>query len=250
MTDVNTFKRTNMPKKEIIKIEDLTVRYKNFTAVDKVSLSICENEVFGIIGPNGAGKTSMIEAVEGLRPIESGNVEILGFEPKRDRIKLYDKIGVQLQQSSYPDQAKVEDVCKLFSSFYENSESYESLLNNLGIENCKKDYIRNLSGGQKQKLSILLSLLNRPKVVFWDELTTGLDPLARHELYEKIQALKTEGLTIVLITHFMEEVEKLCDRVALMKSGKILFVGTPDEIVAKYNAKNLDDVFIQISSEN
>ncbi len=238
-----------MHNKEIINVKNLTVKYSNFIAVDNVSLSIYENEVFGIIGLNGAGKTSLVEAIEGLRDISNGEIEILGLNPKKDRTKLYNELGVQLQQSSYPDQAKVEDVCELFSSFYHHKTSYDELLVDLDLMDRKKEYIRNLSGGEKQKLSILLSLLCEPKIVFWDELTSGLDPLARHELYEKILSYRSRGLTIVLVTHFMEEIEKLCDRVAVMHTGKILTIGSPDEIVEKFNAKNLDDVFMQISKD-
>ncbi len=236
-----------MPKEAIVNVKNLTIKYSDFVAVDNVSLTIYENEVIGIIGPNGAGKTSLVEAIEGLRAFNNGEVEILGLDPIKDRIKLYNELGVQLQESSYPDRAKVEDVCELFSSFYNVGSSHKALLEDFGLTHCTSEYIRNLSGGEKQKLSILLSLLCSPKIVFWDELTTGLDPLARHELYEKILDYKSRGLTIVLVTHYMEEIEKLCDRVAVMRSGKILAVGTPNEIVEKFNANDLDDVFMQIS---
>ena len=167
------------------------------------------------------------------------------MNPKADRIKLYNQIGVQLQQTSYPDQAKVEDICKLFSSFYDNPFPYDRLLSDMRLDRQRKTYINKLSGGEKQKLSILLSLLGSPKIVFWDELTTGLDPLVRHEVWDMIRKYKRDGLTIVLITHFMDKIENLCDRVTLMKAGKMIYIGTPKEVIENFQAKNLDEVFLK-----
>ena len=239
-----------MSGKEILRENNVTVKYKEKVAVNDVSLSVYENEVFGIIGPNGAGKTSLVEAIEGLRKPASGEISVLGMNPLTDRLRLFNQVGVQLQQTTYPDHAKVRDICKLFSSFYEEPVPYSQLLDDMGIRELEKKYINTLSGGERQKLSIVLSLICKPKVVFWDELTTGLDPLARHELYEKIRHYKKQGLTIVLITHYMEEIEKLCDRVALMHSGKILSINSPKAIINEYNAENLDDVFLKIVNLN
>lgn len=236
-----------MPNKNIIQVNHLSVKYRDIIAVDDVSFEVWENEIFGMIGPNGAGKTSLVEAIEGLRDTSLGEISILEMNPKADRIKLYNQIGVQLQQTSYPDQAKVEDICKLFSSFYDNPVPYDRLLSNMRLDRQRKTYINKLSGGEKQKLSILLSLLGSPKIVFWDELTTGLDPLARHEVWDMIRKYKRDGLTIVLITHFMDEIENLCDRVALMKAGKMIYIGTPKEVIENFQAKNLDEVFLKIS---
>lgn len=236
-----------MPNKNIIQVNHLSVKYRDIVAVDDVSFEVRENEIFGMIGPNGAGKTSLVEAIEGLRDTSSGEISILGMNPKADRIQLYNEIGVQLQQTSYPDQAKVEDICKLFSSFYDNPAPYDRLLSDMRLDRRRKTYINKLSGGEKQKLSILLSLLGSPKIVFWDELTTGLDPLARHEVWDMIREYKRDGLTIVLITHFMDEIENLCDRVALMKAGKMIYIGTPKEVIENFQAKNLDEVFLKIS---
>lgn len=236
-----------MPNKNIIQVNHLSVKYRDIVAVDDVSFEVRENEIFGMIGPNGAGKTSLVEAIEGLRDTSSGEISILGMNPKADRIQLYNEIGVQLQQTSYPDQAKVEDICKLFSSFYDNPAPYDRLLSDMRLDRRRKTYINKLSGGEKQKLSILLSLLGSPKIVFWDELTTGLDPLARHEVWDMIREYKKDGLTILLITHFMDEIESLCDRVALMKAGKMIYIGTPKEVIENFQAKNLDEVFLKIS---
>lgn len=236
-----------MSDKSIIQVNHLSVKYRDIVAVDDVSFEVRENEIFGMIGPNGAGKTSLVEAIEGLRDTSSGEISILEMNPKADRIKLYNQIGVQLQQTSYPDQAKVEDICKLFSSFYDNPVPYDRLLSDMKLDRQRKTYINKLSGGEKQKLSILLSLLGSPKIVFWDELTTGLDPLARHEVWDMIRKYKRDGLTIILITHFMDEIENLCDRVALMKAAKMIDIGTPKEVIENFQAKNLDEVFLKIS---
>ena len=236
-----------MSDKSIIQVNHLSVKYRDIVAVDDVSFEVRENEIFGMIGPNGAGKTSLVEAIEGLRDTSSGEISILGMNPKADRKKLYNQIGVQLQQTSYPDQAKVENICKLFSSFYDNPVPYDRLLSDMRLDRQRKTYINKLSGGEKQKLSILLSLLGSPKIVFWDELTTGLDPLARHEVWDMIREYKKDGLTILLITHFMDEIENLCDRVALMKAGKMIYIGTPKEVIENFQAKNLDEVFLKIS---
>lgn len=237
-----------MTTEAILKVENLSVKYKDVIAVNDVSFTVKKNEVIGIIGANGAGKTSLVEAIEGLRTPSSGKISILGLNPQEDRVSLYNQIGVQLQQTSYPEHAKVRDVCKLFSRFYKNPISYDELLMSLGIDSLKNNYISKLSGGERQKLSIALSLLCRPKLVFWDELTTGLDPLARQDLYDKILHYKKSGLTIILVTHFMEEVERLCDRVLVMKAGKLVGIGTPTEIMKQFQVKSLDDVFIRISN--
>lgn len=233
----------------VISVQNLTVKYNDFTAVNDVSFQIFSNEIFGIIGPNGAGKTSMVEAVEGLRKYSQGNVEVLGFNPAKERTGMYEKVGVQLQQTTYPDRAKVEDICRLFSSFYENSVPYKELLDELGLTRVRKTYVNKLSGGERQKLSILLAVLNSPQIVFFDELTTGLDPFARQEVWNMIKKCKKKGMTVVLVTHFMDEIEKLCDRVAVMKNGKIINIDTPEKIVELYGAENLDDAFLKMSVE-
>lgn len=237
-----------MANEEIIEVKNLVVKYKDVVAVNNVSFSVKKNEVIGIIGANGAGKTSLVEAIEGLRTPSGGEISILGLNPQKDRIALYNQVGVQLQQTSYPEHAKVQDVCKLFSCFYTNPLPFDELLVSMGIDALKNKYVNKLSGGQRQRLSIVLSLLCRPKIVFWDELTTGLDPLARHTLYDKILQYKRDGLTIIIVTHFMEEVEKLCDRVVVMQAGKMIGIGTPTEITKLFHAASLDDVFTQISS--
>lgn len=233
---------------KILEVNNVTVKYKKIVAVDDVTFSISDGEIFGIIGPNGAGKTSLVEAIEGLRKIDSGNISLLGLNPQKDREKVYENIGVQLQSTSYPDHAKVEDVCRLFSSFYDSPAAYEVLLKDFGLLNRRNNYIRNLSGGERQKLTILLSILGNPKLLFLDELTTGLDPFARHEVWEMIRKYNKKGVSIILVTHFMDEIEELCGRVGVIKAGKMILIDTPQKIREQFDAKNLEAAFLKMNS--
>ncbi len=221
----------------MIKVDSLIVNYKGFCAVDNVSFSVEEQEIFGIVGPNGAGKTSTIECIEGLRKPSSGTISVMGYDPWKNRKELHEIIGVQLQDTSYQDRARVFEICELFSSFYSNPIPYDELLNSLGLQDKRKAFVSKLSGGQKQKLAIVLSLISNPKVVFLDELTTGLDPKARHQMWDMILKLRDKGLTIVIVSHFMDEVEAICDRVAIMNKGRILNIGTISSIIEKYDLK-------------
>lgn len=221
----------------MIKVDSLIVNYKDFCAVDNVSFSVEEQEIFGIVGPNGAGKTSTIECIEGLRKPSSGTISVMGYDPWKNRKELHEIIGVQLQDTSYQDRARVFEICELFSSFYNNPIPYDELLNSLGLQEKRKAFVSKLSGGQKQKLAIVLSLISNPKVVFLDELTTGLDPKARHQMWDMILKLREKGLTIVIVSHFMDEVEAICDRVAIMNKGRILNIGTISSIIEKYDLK-------------
>ncbi len=219
----------------VIKVENLVKRYKNITAVNNVSFSVEEGEIFGLLGPNGAGKTTTIECIEGLRKPDSGNVEVLGLNPLKDRKRLYNMIGVQLQETSYQDKIKVWEICQLFSTLYSKTLSYELLLKDFGLYEKKDSYISKLSGGQKQAVSIVLALIPDPKIVFLDENTTGLDPQARRNVWEMIKKLKKKGKTVFMTTHYMEEAENLCDRICFIKSGKIRALGTVSELIKASN---------------
>lgn len=216
----------------VIQVHDLTVRYKNITAVDGISFSVARGEIFGIIGPNGAGKTSAIECLEGLRKQAAGTVEVLGINPANRR-ELYRHIGVQLQEASFPDNIKVEELCRMFSSFYDAPADYHALLETFELTDKKNAYVKKLSGGQKQKVSIVVALIANPQIVFLDELTTGLDPKARIGMWALIRHLRDGGKTIVMTTHYMDEAESLCDRVCMMVKGKIAALGTTAELVAQ-----------------
>lgn len=215
-----------------ITVQHLAVRYKSFTAVEDVSLHVTEGEIFGLIGPNGAGKTSTIECLEGLRRPAAGKLSVLGASPA-DHKRLYANIGVQLQEASFPDGIKVGEVCRLFSSFYAKPLDYRALLARFDLADKERSLVKKLSGGQKQKLSIVAALIGNPKILFLDELTTGLDPQARVDMWTLVKSLRSEGKTIFMTTHFMDEAEYLCDRVCLMVKGRIVAMGTVPELVAQ-----------------
>ncbi|KOF56681.1 MULTISPECIES: ABC transporter ATP-binding protein [Clostridium] len=218
----------------ILKVNHLSVKYKDLKAVNDISFNINEGEIFTIIGPNGAGKTSTIESLVGLNKKYNGSISILGTEAKDINKSLYNEIGVQLQEASFPDRLKVSEVCKMFSKLYYNPIDYSILLKEFDLESKKNSYIRELSGGQKQRLSIIIALIPNPKIIFLDELTTGLDPKSRRMIWGIIRKQKKQNKTIVLSTHFMDEAEYLSDRIAILVEGKLQVVGTLNEIFEKY----------------
>lgn len=219
----------------MIKVDNLRVQYGDFCAVDDISFSVAPQEIFGIIGPNGAGKTSAIECIEGIRRPYSGEASVLGLNPWKDRKELHQLIGVQLQDTAYQNNAKVWELCKLFSSLYPNPAPYQELLETIGLEEKKTSFFSNLSGGERQKLSIVLALIPNPRLVFLDELTTGLDPHARHQMWDLLLQLREKGLTIVIISHFMDEVEAICDRVGVMENGRIVTQGPVAQVTNKFS---------------
>jgi ABC-2 type transport system ATP-binding protein len=213
----------------VIEVRQLHKRYGETVAVDDISFDVQEGEVFGILGPNGAGKTTTVECIEGLRNPDRGTVSVLGLNPAHasDRAELTQRLGIQLQDSQLPANLRVDEALDLYSSFYRNPADWRSLLEVLGLAGKAKTRFGKLSGGQKQRLSIALALVGTPQVAVLDELTTGLDPAARHETWELIEHVRDRGVTIVLVTHFMEEAERLCDRVALIDSGRVVAIDTP-----------------------
>ena len=201
-------------------------------AVDGISFSVAENEVFGLVGPNGAGKTTTIECLEGLRDRDAGEVSVLGLDPGDAGADLRRRIGVQLQESSLFDRIRVQEALDLFASFYPQSIDWRPLIAQLGLgERLKAPFVK-LSGGQKQRLFIALALVNDPELVFLDELSTGLDPQARRTMWDLVRSLRDKGKTVFLSTHFMEEAERLCDRVAIMDRGKIVALDTPENLIS------------------
>lgn len=216
----------------VIGVEGLRVIYGSMVAVDNVSFEVQEGEILGMLGPNGAGKTSTIECIEGLRKPAGGRVRVLGLDPFSQRKQLHRQVGVQLQETAFPDRLKVNELCRLFSSFYSDPAPYAAIIENLGLGDKQNAYISKLSGGQKQRLALALALLPRPRVLFLDELTTGLDPRARRHVWEMIHNLRSEGMTMILATHFMEEAQQLCDRVAVMNRGKIVALDSPSALIA------------------
>src|SRR5512137_1789333 len=197
----------------IVKVEGLRKTYGATVAVDGVSFNVPEGEIFGMVGPNGAGKTTTIECLEGLRKPDAGTVRVLGVDPQREGQTLRLRTGMQLQQSNLPDRMKVWEALDLYASFYPRAADWNELLSQLGLEEKRSTPFSKLSGGQKQRLFIALALLPDPQLVFLDELTTGLDPQARHVIWDLVRDLRSKGKTILLTTHYMEEAERLCDRV-------------------------------------
>lgn len=219
-----------------IEVKNLTVKYGNMTAVDNISFSVKQGEIYGIIGPNGAGKTSTLECIEGLRHSKSGEINILGSD-SRDRSSFYKKVGVQLQETKFQDNVKVKELLALYGSFYGNPADADALLKQFDLSEKKTSFVKKLSGGQKQKLAIILALIGNPKILVLDEISTGLDPHARVQIWGKIKELNKQGITILMTTHFMEEAEQLCDRVCLLVNGKIKASGTFTEMVEQADLK-------------
>ena len=211
--------------------EGLRKAYGPLIAVDGISFEVRTNEVFGVVGPNGAGKTTTIECLEGLRHPDGGRLSILGLDPRRDGRGLRERIGVQLQASSLPDDMRVGEALGLFASFYGKPADWRPLLGALGLAEKRDAAFAKLSGGQKQRLFIALALVNDPELVFLDELTTGLDPHARRAMWDLVRSIRDRGKTIFLTTHYMEEAEALCDRVLVIDRGRIVALGTPEELI-------------------
>jgi ABC-2 type transport system ATP-binding protein len=214
-----------------IEVEDLTKIYGTTIAVDCISLNVKRGEIFGMLGRNGAGKTTTIECVIGLREYDKGFVEVLGLNPQKEQKTLFNRVGVQFQEASFQDKIKVSEICRLFESFYKNPYSYKVLLDRFDLSEKTNSYVNNLSGGQRQRLSIILALISNPELVFLDELTTGLDPQARHSMWDYVRELREEGKTIFMTTHYMEEAEYLCDRICIIDNGKIIALGTINEVI-------------------
>ncbi|WP_286900504.1 ABC transporter ATP-binding protein [Thermocrispum sp.] len=217
----------------VIEVQGLHKRYGDKIAVDDVSFAVEEGEIFGILGPNGAGKTTTVECIEGLRVPDRGTVSVYGMNPRTDRREVTRLIGAQLQESQLPDKLRVGEALELFASFYPDPADPDQLLASLGIADKRDTPFRKLSGGQKQRLSIALALVGNPKIAVLDELTTGLDPQARRDTWDLIEQVRDRGVTIVLVTHFMEEAERLCDRLALIDRGRVVALDSPAGLVAK-----------------
>ena len=218
----------------VIAVSNLGKRYGRTVAVDDVSLEVFEGEIFGLIGPNGAGKTTTMECMEGDRVPDKGTISVLGLDPRRDANALRQRIGVQHQEAQLQKRIKVWEAVDLWRSLYPRVVDADTLLTSLGLESKRNAWFMTLSGGQKQRLFIALALIHEPEVVFLDELTTGLDPQARRAIWTLVTGIRDRGTTVFLTTHLMEEAERLCDRVAIIEHGRIIELGTPDELVQKH----------------
>jgi ABC-2 type transport system ATP-binding protein len=215
-----------------VEISHLRKTYGNLVAVDDVSVSVAQGEIFGILGPNGAGKTTAIECAIGLREPDAGTIRLLGLDPRADRDELHQVVGVQLQASAFPAKLRVGEILDMYRSFYRHPADVSELTGALGRAGKRGDYYRSLSGGQRQRLSVALALIGRPRLAVLDEMTTGLDPQGRRDAWALIERVRDRGTTVVLVTHFMEEAERLCDRVALIDHGRVVALDAPDRLAA------------------
>jgi ABC-2 type transport system ATP-binding protein len=235
--------------KDIIKVENLSKSYGELKAVSNLSLSVKKGTVFGLLGANGAGKSTAIECVLGTKTLDSGCVSILELDPKTYRKKLFQKVGVQFQEANYQENIRVNELCEVTASLYNNPADYKVLLNRFGIADKSKAPVKELSGGQKQRLFILLALISNPEVVFLDELTTGLDARARRDVWQILSRLKEQGLTILLTSHCMDEVEVLCDTICILKKGITVFYGTVLDAIIKSPHDKFEDAYLWYTDE-
>ncbi len=234
---------------EVIKAAQLTKSYGKLLAVDKITLSVKRGTVFGLLGANGAGKSTTIECLLGTKMPDSGTVSILGMNPSKDRKQLFEHVGVQFQEANYQEKITVGELCEVTASLYKTTADYLTLLKQFGIENKIKNLVSELSGGERQRLFIVLALIPDPEVVFLDELTTGLDARARRDVWKSLSELKSQGLTILLTSHFMDEVDVLCDEICILKHGKIVFYGTVREAIETSHCKNFEDAYLWYADE-
>jgi ABC-2 type transport system ATP-binding protein len=221
----------------VIEVDRLHKRYRHHTAVHDVSFSVEEGEIFGILGPNGAGKTTTVECIEGLRSPDGGTIAVLGLDPQRDRTELRRVLGIQLQAGELPERLRVAEAAHLYASFYPAPADPDDLVDRWGLSAKRDTAYGKLSGGQKQRLSIVLALVGRPRVAVLDELTTGLDPQARRDTWAAIEQIRDDGVTVVLVTHFMEEAQRLCDRIAVIDAGRVAALDTPAGLVGRAESR-------------
>ena len=232
-----------------IEVHQLTKTYDGRKVVDNLTFEVEKGEVYGLLGHNGAGKSTTIECILGLNTPDSGSAKFLGKEAAKHRKTVFEKVGVQLQQSHYQNNIRVGEVCEERAAMYNHPADYHYLLKQFQLEQYIHQPVAQLSGGERQKLSVAIALIPRPEVIFLDELTTGLDVAARREVWQILKLLKKQGMTLLLTTHYMEEAENLCDRVLLIKEGQKIVEGTVDEIIKKSPYNNLEEAYLWYMGE-
>jgi ABC-2 type transport system ATP-binding protein len=228
-----------------IRCRGLVKKYDEVTAVDGLDLEVRAGECFGLLGPNGAGKTTTCEILEGLNTPTAGEVQVLGMRWENDEQALRQRIGVSLQETHLPDKLAVEEVTLLFSSFFVRGRAVDEVLELVGLGEKRRAWVEKLSGGQKQRLAVACALVSNPDLLFLDEPTTGLDPQSRRQLWDVVQGFKARGRTVLLTTHYMDEAERLCDRVAVVDHGKVIALGTPDELIASLGGQQVIDLALE-----
>lgn len=230
-------------------VHELVKTYGSLTAVDHLGFEVEKGEIFGLLGHNGAGKTTTIECILGVKKADCGKALIFGKDPKKDRRRIFERVGVQFQQTSYQDKIRVDEICGVTASLYRKPADWEELLNTFGLKDMKRKMVAELSGGERQRLSVLLALIPDPELVFLDELTTGLDARARRDVWKYLEGLKRQGLTIMLTSHYMDEVNVLCDRICILKKGVAVFQGTVREAIEGSPYDNLEEAYLWYSGE-
>ena len=232
-----------------IEVKSLCKSYVHVKAVQNVNISVHRGEVFGLLGANGAGKSTTIECILGTKKQDSGTVSILGMNPQKERKRLFERVGVQFQEGNYQEKIRVAELCEVTASLYKNAQDYSLLLNQFGLSDKSKSFVSELSGGQKQRLFIVLALIPKPEVLFLDELTTGLDAKARRDVWKSLSALKEKGIAIFLTSHFMDEVETLCDKIMILKKGEKVFCGTVQEAIEASPYEKFEDAYLWYTGE-
>ena len=232
-----------------VSVRNLTKSFSGRRVVDDLSFDVQKGEVFALLGHNGAGKSTTIDLILGLKAPEAGSARILGMDAAKNRKQVFERVGVQLQNTQYQPNITVEEACIEYASLYAAPADYPQLLEQFGLGTLRKNFVSKLSGGERQKLSVVLALIGAPEIVFLDELTTGLDVVARREVWRTLKQLKEQGLTIFLTTHYMEEAGALCDRVCIIRSGKKVAEGTINEVIAASGQKNLEDAYLFFMGE-
>ena len=234
---------------EIIKVEQLSKSYGNLLAVDNISLSVKRGTVYGLLGANGAGKSTTIECILGTRKADSGTVSVLGYNPRKERRRLFQNVGVQFQESDYQPEIKVSELCEETACLYKSPADWKELCSRFGIGDKVENAVKSLSGGERQRLFIVLALIPNPELVFLDELTTGLDAKARRDVWKILSDLKGKGLTIFLTSHFMDEVEALCDEICILKRGSAVFYGTVKQAKEKSGYEKFEEAYLMLAGE-
>lgn len=232
-----------------VQVEHLTKRYRGLAALDDVGFHVRRGETIGILGVNGAGKTTMVEVIAGLRRPDGGRVQVLGLDPVRDRAALRAVLGVQLQEADLHGALTVDELLELYGSFYPDPRPREELLDLVELRDKAGHRFERLSGGQQQRLSVALAMIGRPRVLILDELTTGLDPVGRRRVWAAVEQLQRERATILLVSHAMDEVERLCDRLLVLHAGRVRMIGTAAEIIARAGTDTVEDAFVALTGQ-
>lgn len=234
---------------KVLEVKELTKTYGGTAAVKDFSFSVTKGEIFGLLGHNGAGKTTTIECILNTKKPDTGEITLLGLRLPKNRKVIFQQVGVQMQESHYQDKIRVWECCMATQVLYSKPLDYQQLLKDFSLYEKRNSYVSELSGGQRQKLSVLLALIPDPKIIFLDELTTGLDPKARREIWNYLLQLKEKGKSILLTSHYMDEVEKLCDRICILKNGIPQITGTPAQVISASGTDSLEDAYLLFTGE-